>query len=100
MGYMHVICSQIMAWLDQDCVRVLGKFDDNKFPIQAVLPWIVEERKPRCCIDGSPFTCCAPRPKPKCHLDTAADLLKMLEKNAFRPRILVITNILIFALFF
>ena len=80
LGYMHVICSQIMAWLDQDCVRVLGKFDDNEFPIQAVLPWIVEERKPRCCIDGSPFTCCAPRPKPKCHLDTAADLLKMLEK--------------------
>lgn len=83
LGYMHVVCSQIMAWLEQDCVRVLGKYGDSSFPIQAVLPWIVEQKKPRCCIDGSPFTCCAPRPKPKCHLDTAADLLKFIEKNDY-----------------
>ena len=79
LDYMHVICSQIISWLDQDCVRVLGVINDPEIAVEAILPWIVETGKPRCCIDGSPFTCCAPHPKPKCHLDTAADLLKIIE---------------------
>ena len=80
---LHVICSQILSWLEQDCVRLLGNFGDTNIDVLAVLPWIVEPKKPRCCIDGSPFTCCAPRPKPKCHLDTAADLLKIISKNDY-----------------
>ena len=79
--YMHVICSQIMEWLKQDCVRVVGDMKDTgkEMDAQAILPWIVEVRKPRCCVDGSCFTVTAPMPKPSCVLDNAAKLLSIIQ---------------------
>ena len=79
---MHVICSQLKSWIEQDCVGVLGQFDleSDEFDVEAVLPFIMEHNKPRTCIDGSPFTLCAPQPKPPCILDNAADFLKILQR--------------------
>ena len=81
--YMHVIASQIMAWLSQDCVRVVGelKLTGKEMDAQAILPWIVEPKKPRCCVDGSCFTVTAPLPKPSCVLDNAAKLMTLIEHN-------------------
>ena len=81
--FMHVICSQLCSWIKQDCVNLLGDFDlrSEEYNIEAVLPFIIESNKPRTCIDGSPFTLCAPKPKPPCILDNAADFFKLLRKN-------------------
>ena len=83
LNFMHVICSQLMSWLEQDCVNLLGKVDleDPEVEIEAILPFIIESNKPRTCIDGSPFTLCAPRPKPPCVLDNASDFLRLLRKG-------------------
>ena len=80
--YMHVICATLLKWIEQNVVTVVGDFDLNaENPhVEAILAWIVEPNKPRCCIDGSPFTVCAPCPKPSCILDTAADFLSVLRK--------------------
>ena len=80
-NYMHVICATLLKWIEQNCVTVIGDFDlDAANPhVEAILAWIVEPNKPRCCIDGSPFTVCAPMPKPSCVLDTAADFLNTLQ---------------------
>ena len=81
--YMHVVCSQIMDWMKQDCVRLIGEMKDHgkDMDAQAILPWIVEVNKPRCCVDGSCFTCTAPMPKPSCVLDNAVKLLQIIEKD-------------------
>ena len=81
--FMHVICSQLMSWIKQNCVNLLGEFDlqSTEYKIEAVLPFIIEWCKPRTCIDGSPFTLCAPSPKPPCVLDNAADFLRLLKQN-------------------
>lgn len=81
--YMHVIASQIISWLQQDCVRIVGelKLTGKEMDAQAILPWIVEPKKPRCCVDGSCFTATAPLPKPSCVLDNAAKLLTLIECN-------------------
>ena len=81
--YMHVICSQIIEWMKQDCVRLIGEMKDSgqEMDAQAILPWIVEVNKPRCCVDGSCFTCTAPLPKPSCVLDNAARLLQIIMKD-------------------
>ena len=79
--YMHVVCSQIMEWMRQDCVRVIGELKDTgkEMDAQAILPWIIEVNKPRCCVDGSCFTCTAPLPKPSCVLDSATKLLQIID---------------------
>ena len=81
--FMHVICSQLMSWIKQNCVNLLGDFDlkSEEYKIEAVLPFIIEWCKPRTCIDGSPFTLCAPSPKPPCILDNASDFLRLLKQN-------------------
>ena len=85
-NYMHVICATLLKWIEQNCVTVIGDFNINDADphVEAILAWIVEPNKPRCCIDGSPFTVCAPMPKPSCILDTASDFLNTLRpKNCF-----------------
>ena len=81
--YMHVIASQLISWLQQDCVRVVGELKETgkEMDAQAILPWIVEPKKPRCCVDGSCFTCTAPLPKPVCVLDNAVKLMSIIEPN-------------------
>ena len=85
LNFMHVICSQIMSWLEQDCVNLIGKIDLDhpNVEIEAILPFIIEHCKPRTCIDGSPFTLCAPKPKPPCVLDNASDFLRLLKKDDY-----------------
>ena len=81
--YMHVVCSQIIEWMKSDCVRLIGEMKETgqEMDAQAILPWIVEVNKPRCCVDGSCFTATAPSPKPSCVLDNAARLLQIIMKN-------------------
>ena len=82
-NFMHVICATLLKWIEQNCVTLVGDFEleDENPLVEAILAWIVEPNKPRCCIDGSVFTVCAPKPKPSCILDTAADFLKVLRPN-------------------
>ena len=46
--YLHVVASQIIFWLQQDCVRVVGELKTlgKEMDAQAILPWIVEPNKP------------------------------------------------------
>ena len=46
--YLHVVVSQIISWLQQDCVRVVGELKDlgKDMDAQAILPWIIEPNKP------------------------------------------------------
>lgn len=81
--YMHVICSQLKSWLDQNVVTYLGhkKNTGAEMDAQVIPSFIVEEKKPRICLDGSCFTCLAPKPKMPCILDNAADFLRLLRPN-------------------
>ena len=78
--YMHVICSQLKSWVDQKVVTYLGHQKNTGAEMDArVIPsFIVEEKKPRICLDGSCFTCLAPTPKMPCILDSAQDFLNLL----------------------
>ena len=79
--YMHVICSQLKSWVDQKVVTFLGhqKSTGAEMDARVIPSFIVEEKKPRICLDGSCFTCLAPKPKMPCILDNAQDFLNLLQ---------------------
>ena len=49
--------------------------------VNCVLPFVVEENKPRLCVDGSSLSTVGPDEKPEVILDTVADAISMLKEG-------------------
>ena len=88
--YSGTIHAKLQDWLKEGTIRYVGNVnhlsDYMNSRVRCVLPLVVEERKPRLCIDGSAMSSVGPDEKPLCILDNVNKCLSQIQPNMWMTK--------------